>query len=72
DDDFQLYEYRFYFDAKGVIKVIVKRKKNDDSALTQEYSGATVTDKYKKAYDAAVKQSEYFKELFDTLNYFSY
>ena len=72
DDDFQLYEYRFYFDAKGVIKVIVKRKKDDDSALTQEYSGATVTDKYKKAYDAAVRKSEYFKGLFDTLNSFSY
>ncbi len=71
DDDFQVYEYRFYFDAKGGIKVIVKRKKEEDKTFTQEYSGATVTAKYKEAYDSAVNMSEYFKTMFKTLDTFS-
>ena len=69
DDDFSLiFEYRFYFNAKGVIKVIVKRKKEGESTFTQEYSGATVTSKYQKAYDQYKRTSEGMKTLFKTVD----
>jgi len=63
------YEYRFYFDANGVIKLIVKRRPwGDETPFAQEYSGATVPDKYKEELKRFQSSSKYFKDLFDTLD----
>ena len=63
------YEYRFYFGANGVIKLIVKRRPfGDESQFAQEYSGATVPDKYKAKLKELQSSSKYFKDLFDTLD----
>ena len=63
------YEYRFYFGANGVIKLIVKRRPfGDESQFAQEYSGVTVPDKYKAKLKELQSSSKYFKDLFDTLD----
>ncbi|MBO7439409.1 MAG: hypothetical protein J6U21_06975 [Bacteroidales bacterium] len=68
-DEWTEYEYRFYFGANGVIKLIVKRRPfGDESQFAQEYSGATVPDKYKAKLKELQSSSKYFKDLFDTLD----
>lgn len=68
--DINVFQTKVYkIGANGVIKLIVKRRPfGDESQFAQEYSGATVPDKYKAKLKELQSSSKYFKDLFDTLD----
>lgn len=57
------YEYRFYCNSNGVIKVIVNTKEMDEDKFKQAYAGA-MTEKYKYNYNLFKDRAERYKKLF--------
>lgn len=70
DEDFSEIEYRFYIGTSGVIKVVVNHKNANEDKFSQEYSGKTLTPKYKKAYERFSNSAAALLKLFLSLNQF--
>lgn len=61
------YEYRFYCNSKGVIKVIVNTKAMGETKFTQAYSGA-MKDNYNYVFDSFKDRAVRYKKLFAALD----
>ena len=71
ENDFSEIEYRFYLNSSSVIKLIVNRKNANDNKFTQEYSGTSVTPKYKNDYDKYINNASSLLKLFQSINQYN-
>lgn len=71
ENDFSEIEYRFYLNSSSVIKLIVNRKNANDNKFTQEYSGTSVTPKYKNDYDQYINNASSLLKLFQSINQYN-
>ena len=70
DEDMEtMQEFRFYFNAGKLIKVLVKnRKMGGEGAFADEYSGATVPTKYNFLYQNFLRWVKQFSKLFEAVD----
>lgn len=69
EDIATMHEFRFYFNAGKLVKVLVKsRKVAEAGAFADEYSGATVPAKYDSHYQNYLAWVKRFSKLFDAVD----
>lgn len=65
-------EFRFYFNAGKLIKVIVKTRDNENDNYKEVYNGTKVPEKYKQEYESLVNKAGHIKKMFEGIYGYQY
>jgi len=72
DEVFQDTEFRFYFNAGKLIKVVIKTRANHEDEYKETYSGTKVPEQYKQEYNSLVNKASHVKKMFDAVYGYQY
>ena len=72
DDVFEDTEFRFYFNAGKLIKVIIKTRANDGEEYKETFNGTKVPERYKRQYNSLTNKAGLIKKMFDAVNVYQH